>query len=43
MRKNPHGRILKVESKKQHLSTVLKSCPYMYNIKLDNSCTLIRV
>ena len=26
MRKNPHDRILKMESKKQHLSTVSKSC-----------------
>ena len=30
-RKNPHGRILKRESKEQHLSTVSKSCP-VYNI-----------
>ena len=28
MIKNPYGRILKGESKKQHLSIVLKSCPY---------------
>ena len=31
MRKNPHGRILKVKPKKQHLSTVPKSCSiYIY-------------
>ena len=26
MRKNPHGRILKVKLKEQHLNTVPKSC-----------------
>ena len=30
MRKNLHGRILKRESKEQHLSTVSKSCSYIY-------------
>ena len=30
MRKNLHGRILKGESKEQHLSTVSKSCSYIY-------------
>ena len=30
MRKNLHGRILKEESKEQHLSTVSKSCSYIY-------------
>ena len=28
MRKNPHGRILKMELKEQHLNTVLKSYSY---------------
>ena len=32
MRKNPHDGILKMEHKEQHLSTVLKSCPF---IKID--------
>ena len=27
MRKNPHGRILREELKKQYLNTVPKSCP----------------
>ena len=27
MRKNPHGRNLKEEPKKQNLSTILKFCP----------------
>ena len=30
MRKNPHGIILESESKEQHLSTVSKSCLYIY-------------
>ena len=30
MRKNLHGRILNRESKEQHLSTVSKSCSYIY-------------
>ena len=34
MSKNPHGRILKGEPKKQHLSTVPKFCPiYIYIVK----------
>ena len=32
MRKNPHGRILKMELKEQHLNTVLKSYSYFYNL-----------
>ena len=28
MRRNPHGRILKGKPKKQHLSTIPKSCSY---------------
>ena len=28
MIKNPYGRILRGKPKKQHLSIVLKSCPY---------------
>ena len=30
MRKNSHSRILKEESKEQHLSTVLKSYSFIY-------------
>ena len=33
MRKNPHNRILKMESKKQHLSIVSKSCFFFNGIK----------
>ena len=33
MKKNPHGRILKGESKEQHLSIVPKSCYYQIIIK----------
>ena len=29
MRKNPHGRILRGELKKQHLNTVPKSCSFI--------------
>ena len=28
MKKNPHSRILRGETKEQHLSTVPKSCPF---------------
>ena len=37
MRKNPHDGILRVESKEQHLSTVLKSYPYVKLCK-ENEC-----
>ena len=30
MGRNPHDRILKMESKKQHLSTVSKSCFFFF-------------
>ena len=39
MRKNLHGRILKEESKEQHLSTVSKSCSYIYIYEIHSSYT----
>ena len=30
MRKNPHGKILKMKLKEQYISTVPKSCPNKY-------------
>ena len=38
MRKNQHGKILKEEPKKQHLSTVLKSCSQKNGGKLQKCC-----
>ena len=36
MKKNPYGKILKRESKEQHLSTVPKSCSFYYKLHLGS-------
>ena len=43
MKKNLYGKILKRESKEQHLSTVLKSCSFYYKLHLGSRMCKVMV